>query len=261
LLVVVAIIAVLAALLLPALRGARDRAHQVVCFNNLAQIGVAIQLYTLDNNGWYPPSWDHRAGNPNYRWSHPRFVGNNLGRSRGVLRCPSDERPSLVNPTEFDYQFSYGQIVYGGGLQIGTLSGSTYYDGYAPRQSGGVVTVHQVDSATGQPTGGGVFSWDPIASPTTVVHKQYTPYMFEAEDVATHLFSLTRVRHGGRKTVMNYLGFDLRPHRIDLTGSNWGFHLQAGPEDPIPTWHTVDWYRADMGNYYSAPNANWPFKE
>ncbi|MCF7855901.1 MAG: type II secretion system GspH family protein, partial [Candidatus Pacebacteria bacterium] len=48
LLVVVAIIAVLASLLLPALKNARDKATQIFCANNLRQMGSAMYLYAND---------------------------------------------------------------------------------------------------------------------------------------------------------------------------------------------------------------------
>jgi len=56
LLVVVAIIAILAALLLPALRNARGRAHIVVCASNLHQVGAALTMYADDSDGALPPS-------------------------------------------------------------------------------------------------------------------------------------------------------------------------------------------------------------
>ena len=54
LLVVVAIIAILAALLLPALQKARDKAYDVNCFSNMRQINIWAMLYADSFNGWHP---------------------------------------------------------------------------------------------------------------------------------------------------------------------------------------------------------------
>ena len=55
LLIVVAIIAILAGMLLPALNKAREMAHSTSCKNNLKTLGTAVNLYAGDNNDMMLP--------------------------------------------------------------------------------------------------------------------------------------------------------------------------------------------------------------
>jgi prepilin-type N-terminal cleavage/methylation domain-containing protein len=55
LLVVIAIIAILAAMLMPALERARAQARRASCAANERQIGLSLQLYANDTDGFLPP--------------------------------------------------------------------------------------------------------------------------------------------------------------------------------------------------------------
>ena len=54
LLVVIAIISILAALIMPTLSGAREKARRVRCMNNLREIGTALALYSDDYSERFP---------------------------------------------------------------------------------------------------------------------------------------------------------------------------------------------------------------
>ena len=67
LLIVIAIIAILAGMLLPALGKARDRARSISCSNNLKHLGSVTLMYAEDNNGYSPANQDQNYSGTAYK--------------------------------------------------------------------------------------------------------------------------------------------------------------------------------------------------
>ena len=106
LLVVIAIIGILAALLLSALSGAKERGNRAQCKGNLHQIGLALHMYAEENRDLLP---DCTRDNPSFYGSFwPWDLNTNVvaslvahGVTRKVCYCPS-------NPTmDDDYRWDF----------------------------------------------------------------------------------------------------------------------------------------------------------
>lgn len=114
LLVVVAIIAILAAMLLPALSQARERARQAVCMNNLKQIGLAVMIYLNDYNEQFPYNKTSPTGAQRLLLtlaSNGYIPTQPTGSSHyytPLFTCPSDRMPRQAQYADYKPQ-SYGK--------------------------------------------------------------------------------------------------------------------------------------------------------
>ncbi|MBT3376124.1 MAG: DUF1559 domain-containing protein [Lentisphaerae bacterium] len=118
LLVVIAIIAILAAMLLPALRQAREKARSISCTNQLKQLALGCRMYADDNDEFmtscYNPigsaePWPGGQVTPRVMWMSQIYPYIN---SLPTYDCPSAYFPN--NGRKYKWNGNYtGGILYG----------------------------------------------------------------------------------------------------------------------------------------------------
>jgi len=91
LLVVAAMVGMLAALLLPALGGAKGAARRAACLNNLRQISIGLRLYVDDAGGAFPsgPMTNVLTGYKNKMKSYVGLTGPSCPADK-LFACPAD---------------------------------------------------------------------------------------------------------------------------------------------------------------------------
>ena len=131
-LVVIAIIAILAALLLPALAQAKIKAKSAKCSSNVRQLMMAVELYAGENGAAYPFGFNLTGNSIWFKLVAPYYKG-----SDNVAMCPDfnyaflpEDAFSGVNPNFPTVPDKFGGLPYGiNGYGIGKQA---LYTPFAP---------------------------------------------------------------------------------------------------------------------------------
>jgi len=130
LLVIIAVLALLAAMLLPALASAKKKAQRINCVNNLKQCGLAFRMWAGDNYDKNPMDVSKaRGGTKEFNtgadtFRHFQVMSNELSTPK-ILVCPADTRTAANNFTRLNNQ----NISYFVGLDANESSPQMLLDG------------------------------------------------------------------------------------------------------------------------------------
>lgn len=107
LLVVVAVIAILASLLLPALRNAQNASKQAACLSGAKQLGLALRVMADENDAWLEPS---KHDPPTNTWQNAvvRYLGGN-----SILAIPTYDPAKYVKACPTLKPGSWGYTAFG----------------------------------------------------------------------------------------------------------------------------------------------------
>jgi len=103
LLTVIAVVSILTALLLPAVNRAKESGRGTACLSNLRQLGIALQLYTQENDNRFPVMRDFSTSTTNTLPAPDQVLSNQLS-GTAVFRCPSDRE--LFQTTRSSYAWN-----------------------------------------------------------------------------------------------------------------------------------------------------------
>jgi len=285
LLIVIAIIAMLAALLLPALGSAKMTADSLGCKNNLRQISMALGIYLDDNNGVYPVKncitsglgWPLGAqaaanGNAQFCWQH--YIYSYLGakippggaypdpgttnKIPSVFICPRDTKWGKNQD-----DISYGVTSEGGGVLIfgGYPNPYVFYGNFPQSRNwgmvmrGGVTKVYLVNSNGTFNAGYGLYGQTAALGGCNT--SPDGPYILPAEsnctpDSDTTLNNSASVQNTAGTVLrhglmLQYISVDLSVRTTDLTGTPYLYAFR-GPNLPGGDG-ALYWYRVNPQPY------------
>ena len=169
LLVVIGIIAILAAILLPAMAAAKNRAYRIQCASQMKQLGLGFNIFNSDHDDKFPPTAYSLNANAQLTWDDylNQYIGStdsDLDLLRGItapdkvppiLRCPADRIPTTISYAVDSQRRTYAMNWAGPGWAVSSLTANL------PPATYGVGIYFQITGA--------LPSWEPPGYKVSVV--------------------------------------------------------------------------------------------
>lgn len=207
LLIVIAIIAILASLLMPALGAAREKGRSTACCNNLKQLHFAAAQYTGDS-GWCPFFFDSTTD----KRYNDIFADLGYLKMSKVYQCPSENASSWDNETFKPIQYgiysqTFGYNVNNTGKHVSTMQTPPLKESAAAGKRNVSKTVLFIDSPVVGSLGGLVTQANIQRSPG-VICDPGTALALKVGTIPTSgkIYGVPILRHSDRANYVAYNG-------------------------------------------------------